>query len=315
MESFRLALLIGAAVMLGLVTVGLYPAALAAAAVVVPILVTIYLHDVDVYEDEPVRVLALTILGGALAGLVLSLLEGALDARGQAQGAGLDVTGLAIDDVVLPIVALAAILAGPLLLLRYPKFNDVLDGATFGASSAIGFFGASTLLAALQLTESGATPAGATLPRLLVVAEVGLLVPLIGAGAVGAAAGTLWLATRSSLRDARPLGLLGQPVIAMILGATFLVLAALARDTLGEPAGFAVLLGLAAVALAWLRLLIHVGLLDESAERPIGPDITCANCGRSTPRHTFCGRCGVSLRALPKGTRRGGDRPAVGGEA
>jgi hypothetical protein len=313
MESFRLALLIGAAVMLGLVALGLYPAALAAAAVVVPILVTIYLHDVDLYEDEPVRVLALTIVGGAIAGLILTLLAGRLAAAAPVQGAGLDIGRLAITDIALPLVGFAAMLAGPLLLLRYPKFNDVLDGVIFGASSAIGFFGISTLIAALDLTGAGPAPTGATLPRLLVVAEDGLFVPLIGAGAVGATAGTLWLATRSSLRGRRPLGLFGRPVPALILGAALLVAAALARGNLAEPAAFATLLGIAAAALAWLRMLIHLGLMDESAERPIGPEITCANCGRATPRHTFCGHCGVSLRALPKGRPGSGDQPAQGG--
>jgi hypothetical protein len=60
------------------------------------------------------------------------------------------------------------------------------------------------------------------------------------------------------------------------------------------------LLALDAVTMLWLRRVIHLGLLEESAEIPIGPPITCANCGASTPRHTFCINCGVSLQALPK---------------
>ena len=50
--------------------------------------------------------------------------------------------------------------------------------------------------------------------------------------------------------------------------------------------------------------MIHVGLLEEAAEREIGPAIRCANCGRSTPRHTFCAHCGVALAALPKAASR-----------
>jgi predicted RNA-binding Zn-ribbon protein involved in translation (DUF1610 family) len=49
-----------------------------------------------------------------------------------------------------------------------------------------------------------------------------------------------------------------------------------------------------------LRRAIHVGLLEEALEGPIGPEFTCPNCGHQTARHTFCTNCGVSLQALPK---------------
>jgi ribosomal protein L32 len=40
-------------------------------------------------------------------------------------------------------------------------------------------------------------------------------------------------------------------------------------------------------------------------EIPIGDAIVCANCHHATLTHTFCGNCGVALRALPKDLRRG----------
>ena len=81
---------------------------------------------------------------------------------------------------------------------------------------------------------------------------------------------------------------------------------------------------LAGVALIWLRRVLHLGLLQEAAEIETGPDIQCANCGATTPRHAFCINCGVSLLALPNARRA--DRrdspiaeppaaPATGGEA
>jgi hypothetical protein len=57
---------------------------------------------------------------------------------------------------------------------------------------------------------------------------------------------------------------------------------------------------LAAIAVVLVRYTIHTGLRAEWSDRPIGPEITCANCRRLTPHHSFCGQCGVSLRALPK---------------
>ena len=59
----------------------------------------------------------------------------------------------------------------------------------------------------------------------------------------------------------------------------------------------------AVLALLWLRQMIHLGLLEEASEVDIGPPVTCTNCGKQTPRHTFCGFCGMSLAAQPKSVR------------
>jgi hypothetical protein len=64
-------------------------------------------------------------------------------------------------------------------------------------------------------------------------------------------------------------------------------------------AWLAVLVVLDAVALLLLRSALHVGLLEEAGEQAIGPEIRCANCGAMTASHTFCGNCGIALRALP----------------
>ena len=83
--------------------------------------------------------------------------------------------------------------------------------------------------------------------------------------------------------------------------------AALAAYLPGPVINVAVQVVLAAVALLWLRRVLHLGLLEEAFEIEIGDDVTCANCGRTTARHTFCGHCGISLHALPK--RRDEPRP------
>jgi hypothetical protein len=40
--------------------------------------------------------------------------------------------------------------------------------------------------------------------------------------------------------------------------------------------------------------------MEEANEADVGPPMRCANCGRMTPGHTFCGWCGISLQAQPK---------------
>jgi ribosomal protein L32 len=84
------------------------------------------------------------------------------------------------------------------------------------------------------------------------------------------------------------------------LSLALLVAAALAAYLPGPIVSVVVQLALAAVALLWLRRVLHLGLLEEAFEIEIGETVTCANCGQPTRRHTFCGNCGISLHALPK---------------
>ncbi len=312
MESFRLALGIAAVAMVGLAAVGLYPAALAVSAVAVPALMAIYLHDVDVYEDEPMLVVGATMLWGAAAGIVVTLLSRAAQSSTASVGSSTGPTDLLTAGFGLPLIQLALMAVGPLALLRNRKFNDVLDGAIFGASSAVSFLGARALIVALDFTRAGVAPPGETLPRIVVLLTFGIALPVLAASVSGAAMGSVWLRWRSSLRGASSLGVFGNPLVAGAAAAVIYVLASLALLVLPGLAALLVIAVLGAIALVWLRVVIHVGLLQELSERPIGPPIRCANCRRMTPHHTFCGECGVSLRALPKGTRRGDPRDTSG---
>jgi hypothetical protein len=191
-------------------------------------------------------------------------------------------------------------LAGPLVLLPYRKFNDVLDGATFGATTAVSFTGALVLSQGADLFTGGLRPGGDSLPWIVRLLSLGVASPLIAAGVIGAAAGAFWLQYRAPVRDRQRLGFVGQPVVATILAFVILILAALGVQLLPLLPGLLWQALLAVIALVWLRGVIHLGLLQEAAEIEIGPPIVCPNCGRTTPAHSFCGNCGASLRALPK---------------
>jgi hypothetical protein len=84
-----------------------------------------------------------------------------------------------------------------------------------------------------------------------------------------------------------------------------MVIAGLAKALLTLVPATLVLAAVALVALLWLRQALHLGLLQELREITESATITCPNCGRQTPAHDFCGQCGISLRALPRGPRRG----------
>lgn len=302
MTAFRVALVSGLALILALGIAGIFSVALAAAAVLVPLLTLLYLIDVDVYEDQPLLVVGLTMFWGAACGLGLGLwmqhLATSLDEQGWS---GLGTTDALVRVVLVPVLSVLLALAGPLVLLRLPRFNDVLDGVIFGAASAVALWSTTVLVSAWPLTELGLQPQQDTGTWTLRLVELGILVPVIAAGAVGWASAALWLRYRASTRDRNALGVLGHPITGIFVALVLVVAATLAQQVLGSLVRALALAFLAGLGLLLLRRAIHVGLLDEADEFEPGPDVTCANCGRDTPTHTFCARCGVALQALPKG--------------
>jgi hypothetical protein len=310
MRPFRIGVGAGLTAVVVLCLLGLYPLALVAAAVGVPVTFLLYLWDVDLYEDEPLTVIAFTVVWGLIAGIVLGLVARHVASRGAMLTSGSGSHQVVWLGVVLPALALLLAIAGPLVLLPYRKFNDVLDGVTFGACSA------ATLLAAEAITNSadflhlGFHPAGdhgLWIARLL---TLGIALPVLAAGVAGSACGSFWLRFRAPARDRDALGLLGSPFVAVPLAATALIGAYVSALYVGQWWTLAITLLLAAAALVWLRWMIHIGLREEAGETPIGPPVTCPSCHHETPLHTFCGWCGISMRALPKHGAPHAERPA-----
>jgi hypothetical protein len=315
-RTFQLALLLGTALVVVLSLLGFFPVAVVAAAVLVPLITVIYLYDVDTYEDSPVRIVGATFVWGLVTGALFAF---ALDQLLPVQ-AGSAVGGSVVGGgdpgfdwgrgVVAPLIAGLLMAAGPMLLLTQRRFNDVLDGTTFGVASAVAFVGAQTIITTLDLFRSGLQPGGDVLPWVVRLLGLGVAMPVIAAGAIGGFVGVLWLRYRGPDEHENRLGPLGSPVVAGVLAAGLLVAAALVQviiateDAVAQVVQLVALGVIAVVALLWLRRLIHLGLLQESLEIPIGDDIVCANCGQATPSHSFCGECGVSLRALPKSRGR-----------
>ena len=313
MRTFRLAFAVGVAIVVGLALLGFYPIALASAAVLVPLLFVLYLWDVDIYEDEPRLVIGATMLWGVVAGVAYGWL-----ARGQVTASGFGHTDLAdtlVAAVGMPLLEGVLMIAGPLVLLRWPRFNDVLDGATFGAASAVSFSGAHLIVQSLAIFSAGLRPAGDPLLSVIQMLSLGVLQPVIAAGAIGAFAAALWLRYRAPVTDRHALGLVGQPVAALLGAAALLVAAGLSKTLLMLIPQTLVLAAIAAVALLWLRRALHLGLLQESREVAVEGDMRCPNCGLMTPQHTFCGQCGISLRAVPAARRSAKPDSAAKAEA
>jgi hypothetical protein len=304
MATFQLVFAIGVGAIVALAIVGLYPVAFAAALVLVPLMMVLYMWDVDVYEDEPLRVIGYTAVWGTVTGLIAGLLIRAFVPLDIGAFGSISTETILARGVVIPLIGGAVMLAGPLVLLPYRRFNDVLDGATFGATAAVTFVAAQGLAQALDLFAGGIRPAGDPLPWVVRLVGLGVATPVIAAGAIGATAGAFWLRYRAPVADRHRLGLVGRPVAAIIGAGLMLVAGAVGQLVLPFLAALVWLAFLAAVAMLWLRAVIHLGLLQEASEIEIGPPIRCPNCTRMTPFHSFCGHCGISLRALPKTAAR-----------
>jgi RsiW-degrading membrane proteinase PrsW (M82 family) len=299
LDVFRTALLLGTALVVILTLLELYPVAVAVAATVVPLLVVLYVYEIDVYEDEPKRVVALTLAWGAIAGVGAGLVARSVALAATPSGSS-DLIGTLPVAATMAVIQLALVLVGPLVLLRYPRFNDVLDGATFGVASAAGFAWTYTLVFAMDVLLGGLQPGGDVSGWLLTIVNVALLRPLLLVSVAGAVCAALWLRYRGPARDRGAMGALGQPAVALLAGGVLLV-AGGTSGALLESLPATLLRGLLAViALVWLRRMIHLGLRQEAAEVAIGPVRACPNCGHATAWHSFCGSCGISLRALPK---------------
>lgn len=303
MGEFRIALGAGTIVVVALAIAGLFPLATIAGSLLVPLLTLLYVYDVDVYEDEPRRVLALTAGWAVLAGAAVGALSAGIGVGGAdlvVRGGG---TGVALRGVVWPLFGLLLMLAGPLVLLPYRRFNDVLDGATFGVTSAAAFVAAQALWQAHSLFDSGLRPVGELAPWLVRLLTLALAAPLLAMALAGGVCAAFWLRFRAPVRDRTAIGALGRPLVALVAAAASAVAGACAQVVLPGGWALAVLIVLALAASSWLRRAIHVGLLEEAAETPVGPVMRCANCGESTPRGAFCAKCEIAIAALPKAER------------
>jgi hypothetical protein len=308
MIAFEAILAAGAGAIVLLCLLDLYPLALIAAAALVPFLVVLYLWSVQLYEDAPLPMIAFTVVWGGVAGVGLGLASRSLTSSLDLLTERTSTRTVLLTGVALPLATVVVTIAGPLVLLGYRRFDDVLDGATFGGACGVACLGAETITNSAPFLGGGLrAPGSATLwtVRLL---TLGVAVPVLAAGAIGAACAAFWLRYRCSLRDRGALGRLGSPPVAVAAAAVDLVGVDLSQIYLGRWSTLAIAAALAALALVSLRRAVHLGLREEAAELEVGEAVRCPNCRRDTPHHHFCAHCGVALRALPK-AGPAGERP------
>jgi hypothetical protein len=308
-RHFRIALALGATLVAVLGALRLFPVALIAAAALMPLLTILYFYDVDIYEENPIWASAWTLIWGVATGVAVGLLAKAVAPSGTALidrgSSGHVITG----GIVVPAVGVVAMLVGPMVLLRFRRFNEALDGAAFGAATAATFSAAQAVVVGVEILGAGVRPQGAAAPWVARLLSIAVATPVLTMCGVGAASAAIWLRYRAPVKDRGALGIFGVPAVAVSVAAVLVIAGAVGETFMAAGVWLAWLVLLCLLGLMLLRRALHVGLLEEAAEREIGPEIECANCHARSAQHSFCQSCGIALKALPK------PRPGAVGEA
>jgi hypothetical protein len=299
---------------------GLEAPVIALAAMGVPLLFQLYIHEVDVYEDGHLLLTAETLLIGAALGVGWALLGGPIvsHALQPTLGATLGTWDVVQAAVLVPIVGQALMLAPLLLVLFFvPGFGgrrESLDGFSLGAASALGFTFAAVITDLASRLSDGLAPSRPFTNILTEALIRGIATPVLAAAATGLIGASLWVrksekgtASAGGRWIASPLTVLVS-VIAVQVGLGFADQARLSDIPL-----LVVHLAGTGVVLLALRIGLHHILLHEAHDVVVGPSTTCSQCYHVVPLMPFCPSCGVALGAT---TKRHRPRPgAVGAGA
>ncbi len=336
-DNYRWAFLTTAALVIIFNLIGILPAAIVAAAFLVPVTYLVYIQDVNLWEDAPIPVLgSLFLVTGLLATLVSivffrSIFDNhflALAAGTGERGGGLgniSVPALLIFAVLLPLVAEVVKQAGAILLARKPAFDDQIDALTFGVASGTAYAAFETVVSyapvfasnQLQTTEGLST-------WLMVILNLMIVKSLIYGTATGIA-----LATFSG-RGEKVDGFTPKyyASFAMAVGANiayWLGIRLLAYAPFGQA--LALVWGLVILGFLVIRMrsMLQSSLLEAAVEDAVNhrrhkaattDGGYCPNCEVGLlPDSMFCIACGMSVRATSKIARRHITEHVAGGVA
>jgi RsiW-degrading membrane proteinase PrsW (M82 family) len=196
-HDFRLAFFAGVAVLFLLVIAGLVSAAIVAAALLVPVLYLVYLYEAQVYRDEPAAVIGITMGGGIVLGLVVTIAANSIFGSGSMarphaiSGMVVDLGALLTLGLLVPVVQEIAKVLPALVLRARPAFSETADGLVFGVAAGLGFGLAETLVNFSGLL-SGASLQSDSSTWIYTLVSLAVLTPLLQGSATGAISASLW---------------------------------------------------------------------------------------------------------------------------
>jgi RsiW-degrading membrane proteinase PrsW (M82 family) len=303
-HEFRWAFAVGLGGILLLYVAGLISAAILVAVFLVPVLYLIYLYEAQVYRDEPATVLGFTLGGGAVLGLIVTLIERAVynpfsGVGNPLHNAGINVGAVLFLGLLVPIVQEAVKPLPAMFLPNRKDFPETVDGLVFGIAAGLGFGLAESLVAFSTVIVS--LPAHSTPGNWIYdLAMLAVFQPLLQGSATGMVAAAVWRYRRGRLAG-REIGGVAMAVIAHV---AFSVGTQLLQDV--AVAQLFVLVWQAVVVgalLVYIRYLLHHALMEEAAHMGFAETV-CPNCHMHIVASGFCPNCGGALTAAPSSVKR-----------
>lgn len=278
---FRWSLLAAIAVVAVLAVTGLIAPAIWVAALAVPMLYVSYLRHLDLFDREPLTVLAGTVVAGGVIGAAVTLVANAI-------GSGLDTGGVLALTAGVAVVAEVLKPLVPLAWLRR-RYQHTLDGLVLGVAAGAGYALAQTIVN-LSVSFGGSLRVDPS-NWVFTLVSAAVLIPLLHGSCTGLVAASLWRPRGG--RDAA-LRAAGLP-LALIADIGFTVGSAL-LDIAGLSPLFVLMWQAVVVAgvLIAIRLLVHAAVLDEAGELGLH-QVRCHHCGRTVEASRFCPDCGASV--------------------
>jgi predicted amidophosphoribosyltransferase len=331
-KTYKLAFLVGIAIPIIAVLLQQPTFALVTAAFVVPVVFIVYLYDVNLWEDAPVAVvMGAFVLSGVLAVGATLILRAWLatqpDASAPVVAQTFALMPYLILCVIAPIVGVVLMLIGPVVLASRPKFDDLMDGLTFGVVSGVAYACFETLTINWEIIAQGTGSGGDIAVWLPVIVNAALLKPVVFGCAVGIAA-----AEFSGLGEGYD-GFTGrffiraiEAMVIMIAFASGLYLTGLLTGTTGVIAGMVWALVVAGLVIVRMRTVLQRALVEGALEAAArsgsskwssGPGDFCSDCEMPLLLDAlFCVNCGESVRARSKDARHAhaAPDPAPAGE-
>lgn len=321
-QTYRIALVVALTVALLAAIFGAVPIAVLVAAFAIPIVYIVYLYDVNLWEDEPVPVTIGAFVGTGILSLLFTLLWTRFQ-DSPARLSGLDVGGggpqpgqLLLVGVLVPIIAHVLIQIGPVYLASRPKFDDLMDGFTFGVISGVAYSTFDTLVRHQDALFGGMASGVNGLDWVALIFLEGLIKPLIFGTAAGIAG-----AEFSGLGEGydgftpRYFRGLAEAIVATIAYQTGAYLLSFLPSTQGLVLTLIWGLLILGVLILRVRNVLHVGLMEAALEHaarshaeigPTGELSFCAACEMPlVAGASFCNACGTAVRTSQRSRRPG----------
>jgi hypothetical protein len=310
--AFRVGLLVLLVALIAFTMLRLPAALITVAALGLPVLFALYLHESDAHDDLPVATLVFTAVLAIGLAVGWVLLTGTMVAKAYDIGLGAAVVGSRMLKMGIMIPAGGVILmlmpAVVVRVLRPLRGNsrEALDGFMIGALGTLTFSAAATLTRLAPQFRTGVV-SKRPMESLLVEAGIrGIAVPLTAAAAGGLIGAALWFTRPASKRDQHP-GVVRAVLVSFAVAVLVVYVGLGLIDVSHFPQVWmlVIYLALAAVALLLLRVGLHLALLHEAHDE-IHSDapLLCPHCGHVVPDMAFCPACGVATRASSRSSRQ-----------